>query len=196
MGEGTRWGMGGRAAPGAVSQSRGRLWRPPRGLPGAFLTSGSALQALAWAWRAGSAGMLKPLASSRAASSVSCGQGKEAQLPTRGPGPLHTPKGSVALASQPIFLYLVLVAADTPCQGARAQVWVTGTGWPQLEQQPWRDWPFSPRVEAGWTGPGGWWGNEVGAGQGWSGGGGGRLTCCRTLWMAFSSSSLLSLSGR
>lgn len=46
---------------------------------GAFLTSGSAL----WDWvrgrGAGSTGMLKPLASSRAASSVSCGQSKEVQ---------------------------------------------------------------------------------------------------------------------
>ena len=54
---------------------------------GAFLTSGSALQALARAWRVGSAGMLKPLASSRAASSVSYGQGKEVQLPSHGSGP-------------------------------------------------------------------------------------------------------------
>lgn len=41
---------------------------------GAFLTSGSTLQDWAWARRVGSTGMLKPLASSRAASSVSCGQ--------------------------------------------------------------------------------------------------------------------------
>ena len=78
----------------------------------------------------------------------------------------HTPEGSVDLASQPIFLYLLLVAADTPSQGARVQVWIIGTGWPQPEWQPWSDWPFSPRVEAGRTRPGGWWGNEVGTGQG------------------------------
>lgn len=59
-----------------------------RSVSGAFLTLGSALQDLAQGWSVGSAGMLKPLASSRAASSVSCGQGKEVQLPAYGPGPL------------------------------------------------------------------------------------------------------------
>lgn len=46
----------------------GRLW--------AFLTLGSVLQGGAWGWEAGSTGMLKPLASSKAASSVSCEQVK------------------------------------------------------------------------------------------------------------------------
>lgn len=45
-----------------------------------LLTLGSALQDWSWSWGVGSTGMLKPLASSRAASSVSCGQSEEVQL--------------------------------------------------------------------------------------------------------------------
>lgn len=55
------------------------------GVSGAFLTSDSALQDWAWGWRVAAAGMVKPLASSRAASSVSCGQGEEVQCPAHGP---------------------------------------------------------------------------------------------------------------
>lgn len=59
-----------------LARQGGRLWWWPGGVSGAFLTSGSALQD--WAWGPGvvSTGMLKPLASSRVASSVSCGQGE------------------------------------------------------------------------------------------------------------------------
>lgn len=78
--------MCGRPLQGQVARQGGRLWWQP----GAFLTSGSALQGSARARTAGSTGMLKPLASSRAASSVSCGQGEEVQLPVPGldPDPL------------------------------------------------------------------------------------------------------------
>lgn len=50
----------------------------------------------------------------------------------------------MALASQPIFLYLLPMAADTPSQRFRGQVWVVGTEGPQLEQQLQSDWLFSP----------------------------------------------------
>lgn len=119
---------------------RGEAAEAPQSVSGAFLTLGSALQDLAGGWSVGSAGMLKPLASSRAASSVSCGQGKEyssllvAQVLPR------APEGAVALASQSIFLYLLPMAAVTPSQGARGQVWVIGTEGPQLEQQLQSDW--------------------------------------------------------
>lgn len=75
----------GRAAGGTVGQAgREAVVAAWGSVSGVFLTSGSALQDWAWGRRAGSAGMLKPLASSRAASSVSCGQGEEVQLPTPG----------------------------------------------------------------------------------------------------------------
>lgn len=47
--------------------------------------------------------------------------GQRVQLPARGPGPPPHPEGAVALASQPIFLYLLPMAADTPSPGARGQ---------------------------------------------------------------------------
>lgn len=52
-----------------------------------LLTLGSALQDWSWGWGVGSTGMLKPLASSRAASSVSCGQSEEVQLLAPGTTP-------------------------------------------------------------------------------------------------------------
>ena len=81
-----RYPMGsGRAAGRTVGQAGREAVVVARGsVSGVFLTSGSALQDWAWGWRVGSAGMLKPLASSRAASSVSCGQGEEVQLPAPG----------------------------------------------------------------------------------------------------------------
>lgn len=67
-------------AVGAVGQGGRKAWQ----WPGVFLTWDSALQDWARALRAGSTGMFKPLASSKAASSVSCGQGEEVQLPVPG----------------------------------------------------------------------------------------------------------------
>lgn len=129
----------GRAVAGAAGQAgRQAVVAAWGSVSGAFLTSGSALWDWARGWGVGSMGMLKPLASSRAASSVSCGQSKEVQLTAPGPGPA-TPRPvfmcSVALASQPLFLYLLPVGADTPSQWAKGQVWVTGTVGPQLEQE-------------------------------------------------------------
>lgn len=73
-----RWSSepGGRLAVGSTG------WVPV----GAFLTLVSALQGWAHGFRAGSTGMFKPLASSRAASSVSCEQGGRELLPALGPG--------------------------------------------------------------------------------------------------------------
>lgn len=71
---------------GAVSQVQGCVWQAWGCLCGAFLTSVFALQGWAWGRGAGSTGMLKPLASSRAASSVSCEQERRELLPALGPG--------------------------------------------------------------------------------------------------------------
>lgn len=46
--------------------------------------------------------------------------------------PRSSPKGSVTLVSQPIFLYLLPMAADPALKG-QGQVWVIGTVGPQLE---------------------------------------------------------------
>lgn len=56
-----------------ASASHGEAAEAPQSVSEAFLTLGSALPALAGGRSVGSSGMLKPLASSRAASSVSCG---------------------------------------------------------------------------------------------------------------------------
>lgn len=82
-----------------------------------LLTLGSALQDWSWSWGVGPTGMLKPLASSRAASSVSCGQSEEVQLLVPGTPPMHSISAVRSLSSQPIFLDLLSVAADVPSQG-------------------------------------------------------------------------------
>lgn len=62
--------------------------------------------------------------------------GRRGTAPCSWPRPSSFPtEGSVALASQPIFLYLLPVAADTQSEGARGQVGITGTVGPQLAQQ-------------------------------------------------------------
>lgn len=69
------------------ARQEARLWAAWGSAPGAFLTSGCVLRGWVRGREACSAGMLKPLASSRAASSVSCRQGEEVPLPAPGPGP-------------------------------------------------------------------------------------------------------------
>ena len=86
-----------------------------------LLTLGSALQDWSWGWGVGSTGMLKPLASSRAASSVSCGQSEEVQLLAPGTPPMHSISALCGLSSQPIFLDLLSVAADVSSRGTRGR---------------------------------------------------------------------------
>lgn len=85
------------------SQPGARLWEVWQRLCGAFLTSVSALLGWARGRGAASTGMLKPLASSRAASSVSCEDRGRELLPALSPG---SPPGISDLTSQLFTLYV------------------------------------------------------------------------------------------
>lgn len=93
-----------------------------------LLTLGSALQDWSWSWGVGPTGMLKPLASSRAASSVSCGQSEEVQLLVPGTPPMHSISAVRSLSSQPIFLIYCLWLLMSHLKGPEAGVGHGGRG--------------------------------------------------------------------
>lgn len=71
----------------------------------------------------------------------------------------------MALASQPISLYLLPVAVDTLYPGASRQVWVTETEGAPGETGA-ADWPLSREQRQGEWGQVGRWHSETGTGQG------------------------------